>query len=57
MKTLLGLACLVGGILLTPSALDVLMNGGKGVVRYVAPAAIAWIAGIWLVASRPKSDT
>ena len=54
MKTMLGLACLVAAVLLTPAAWDVLVNGSTGTVRHVGPAAIAWIAGIWLLANRPR---
>jgi hypothetical protein len=57
MKSALGLACLVGGILLTPGALDAWTKGGAGVFLHVLPAAAAWIAGVWLVATRPNPDT
>ena len=62
MKTLIGLACLVLAIFLTPDAWDVLANGnasGKGWISQafrLIPAAVAWMIGIWLVSTR-KSDT
>jgi len=62
MKTLLGLACLVAAILLTPDAWDTVANGSAHAARWeearhIAPAAIAWVIGLWLVATRPKPDT
>jgi len=62
MKTLLGLACLVAAILLTPDAWNAVERGGADAARWeaarhIAPAAIAWVIGLWLVATRPKPDT
>ena len=62
MKTLIGLACLVLAIFLTPAAWDVLVNGSAhaegriGQAVRLVPAAIAWMVGLWLVASRPNPE-
>jgi hypothetical protein len=60
MKTVIGLACLVLAIFLTPAAWDVLVNNGAttkgGWPRHVLPAAIAWMIGLWLLAGGSKSS-
>ncbi|MEO8134209.1 MAG: hypothetical protein ABI831_09555 [Betaproteobacteria bacterium] len=64
MKTAIGLAFLVAAIILSPNAWDYFANqnlSGPGwmtqMIKHVGPAAIAWLTGIYLVATRsPASD-
>ena len=61
MKTIIGLACLVLAIFLTPDAWNVLMgntgvHGWSAMALHSIPALAAWAIGIWLVSTRSKSS-
>jgi hypothetical protein len=63
MKRLIGFACLVLAIFLTPEAWDVLVNhslqGQSSMthVVHVAPAIIAWLLGAYLLERQGGSET
>ena len=61
MKTMIGLACLVLAVFLTPDAYHAMFNGDTAIrgwnqATLLVPAAAAWAVGVWLVSTRRKPD-
>ena len=62
-KRIIGLACLVLAIFLTPDACDFVAHAdshaqgwlSQAILRF-APAVIAWMIGLWIIGTRSKPD-